>query len=272
MKKHVLNFGVSANHDLITVISNFAVPASISDYDAFITDPALLQPGIPTELCVRRQQEIHDLVMLKGGLAICILRKPLLLGYGLGGRQADSFSIFDSLPLTAIETVRVGLRAGSGSQIEVVKSAMGPLAHYLRILKGALNFVAYLTTPNQDLESQGGTIFAVDSVSHPVAVEFALGAGRLCFVPVAQTDPERIGSAVIRVLEAHYGGPSEIEPPTWAAAVSIPGADANDSEIAELEAKQEEIRIAAEQLKWQREQLLNYRVLLFGYGKSVLEQ
>ena len=30
----------------------------------------------------------------------------------------------------------------------------------------------------------GGTVFAVDSVGHPVAVEFAIGEGRICFVPL----------------------------------------------------------------------------------------
>jgi hypothetical protein len=82
---------------------------------------------------------------------------------------------------------------------------------------------------------------------------------------------DRIGAAVKGVVEAHFGGPTEIEVPAWATHVPVPGADANDGQIAELEIKREQIHAHISRLEAQRSELLNYRSLLFGHGKTVLE-
>jgi hypothetical protein len=75
----------------------------------------------------------------------------------------------------------------------------------------------------------------------------------------------------VRVVEAHFGGPSEIEAPAWSIEVVVPGANAHDSTIADLGEKKKQIETEIQQLKQKRADLLNYRVLLYGYGKSVLE-
>jgi hypothetical protein len=81
----------------------------------------------------------------------------------------------------------------------------------------------------------------------------------------------RVGSAIVRLVEAHYGGPGEIEAPAWLVEVTVPSATASDATISELESRKQHIGAEIRQLVEQREHLLNFRVLLYGYGKSVLE-
>ncbi len=82
---------------------------------------------------------------------------------------------------------------------------------------------------------------------------------------------DRVGSAIVRVVEAHYGGPREIEAPAWLVEIGVPGATAHDGAIRELEEKKGQIDAEVQRLSQKRADLLNYRVLLYGYGKSVLE-
>jgi hypothetical protein len=115
-------------------------------------------------------------------------------------------------------------------------------------------------------------VFAVDSVPHPISIELTVGAGRICFVPIPGGEiKDRVGSALVRLVEAHYGAPSEIEAPAWLLGVEVPGATAHDSAISELEERMRGTESEVAHLKQERADLLNYRVLLYGYGKSVLE-
>lgn len=113
---------------------------------------------------------------------------------------------------------------------------------------------------------------AVNSAGWPVAVEFVSETGRVCFVPVPEDVPDgQLGAAVARMVEEHFGGPIEVEVPTWLGGVSVPGADANDARIAELKKSAEQIREELSSLENERTELLGFKVLLYGYGKSVLE-
>ena len=188
------------------------------------------------------------------------------------GRPADTYGILDQAGGNILAHIRGGLRPGQGSHVEVIPSAKGASAGYFRVLKGALLFGAYLDTEPGTLNAVGGTVFAVDSVSHPIGVEFAVEAGRICFVPIPEGVPgDRVGSAIVRVVEAHYGGPSEIEAPSWAVDMAVPGSTSHDATITELEHKKGQIESEIVQLSQKRADLLNYRALLYGYGKSVLE-
>jgi hypothetical protein len=273
VKKRILSFGFPATHASITLLGNFSEPVSVSDFDAFVFDPSFLQAlGVNTQDYVRRQNEIRDLVAGKGGVVVCPMRPNYSLGFQRGTQTADTYGVLEEVASGPLGHIRSALRAGSGSHVEVLPGARGASAGYFRILAGALCFVAYLDTAHSNLTGVGGTIFAVDSVSHPIGVEFAIGAGRICFVPVPDgATGDRVGSAVVRIVEAHYGGHGEIEAPAWSVDVTIPGATAHDGRIAELDAEKGRIEAEMSELKHKRTDLLNYRVLLYGYGKSVLE-
>ncbi len=273
MKKRILSFGVPTTHDVVTALGNLDVALSVSDYDAFVFDPSALSQGAVTpENYVRRQNEIRDLICGKGGIGICLMRPNSNLGFGISSGAADTYGLFGLAVPNALSQIRPVLRAGWGSHVEVVPSARGASAAYLRELRGALCFAAYLDTNATNLADVGGTVFATDSVTHPIAVEFVAGAGRVAFVPVPQgAQPERMGAAIIRVVEAQYGGLGDIGAPAWATGVSVPGATAHDGRITELEAEKERVKAEISKLKQERGDLLNCRVLLYGYGKSMLE-
>jgi hypothetical protein len=274
VKKRILNFGVPASHELITGLGGFNDPVSISDFDAFVFDPITLrQIGVSSENYARRQAEIRDLVDEKGGVAICLMRQndPVDVAVA-GGRGGDTYGVFDLVAPNVLMQVRTALRAGGGSRVTVLPGAKGASAGYFQVLTGALSFAAHLETASANLEQVGGTVFAIDSVGYPIAVEFAVSGGRICFLPVPDgATGDRVGSAIVRIVQAHYGGPSEIEAPAWSVDVPIPGAIAHDPRIAELEGRKEQIEAEVEQLRQKRANLLNYRTLLYGYGKSVLE-
>jgi hypothetical protein len=275
VKKRILNLGLPATHDLITNLGGGLNDAlSISDFDAFVFDPPILQQsGVSYDAYVRRQHEIRDLLAGKGGVVVCLLRPIAPFGFAHSARgAADAYDLFDLVAPDALVQIRSALRAGRGSRVDVVPSAKGASAGYFRVLLGTLRFAAYLDTAPANLEGVGGTVFAVDSVPHPIGVEFAVGAGRICFVPVPEgATGDRVGSAIVRLVEAHYGGPIEIEAPPWLVEVGVPGATAHDTTIAQLEEKKGQVEAEVAQLTQKRTDLLNYRVLLYGYGKSVLE-
>jgi hypothetical protein len=274
VKKRILNFGVPATHELITGLGSFNDPVSISDFDAFIFDPlALKQGAVSHENYARRQAEIRDLIVEKGGIAISLLRQNHSVGVPYSGAQGgDTYGVFDPAGPNALAKVRGALRAGSGSRVEVLSSAKGASAGYFQVLAGALSFAAHLETGTANLEAVGGTVLAVNSVGYPIAVEFAVSGGRICFLPVPDgATGDRVGSAIVRIVEAHFGGPSEIEAPAWSLDLPIPGANAHDPKIAELEGRKEQIEAELVQLRQKRANLLSYRTLLYGQGKSVLE-
>jgi len=276
MKYRVLNFGFPATHEGITTPGQLIDPSSISDYDALILDPL---PGILTAgaqafgatVVQRRQREIHDLLLKKSGIVICVLRPSLPINVqGMG--LLHTYSLLDQASHRTAELVHARVRQGQGLQFKVISQARALVSRYFRVLGPNLRFDAFLDATEPELGQSGGTLVAVDSVGYPVSVEFMVEGGRLCFVPPPFNVPgERVGAAVMRVVEAHFGGPGEIELPAWAKDISVPGADSNDGRIAELEKRREDLEAEISRLREKRSELLDYRRLLFGYGKTVLE-
>jgi len=122
------------------------------------------------------------------------------------------------------------------------------------------------------LNQLGGTAFAVDSVGNPIAVEFSVGEGRICFVPPPTNIPaDRMGAAIVKVITAHFSKSTEIDAPAWTAAITVPRANIHDGDIAELTKRMEELAREISVLKNDRDELLKYVRLLFGSGKAMLE-
>ncbi len=135
-----------------------------------------------------------------------------------------------------------------------------------------MRFVAYLDAAPEAFANLDGKVFALDSVSHIIGVECAIEGGRIYIVPVPDgATGDRVGSAILRVVEAHYDGPAEIEAPPWSIEFTVPGATAHDAAISSLELEHGRLEAEIEILRQKRTDLLNYRILLYGYGKSLLE-
>jgi hypothetical protein len=272
MKRRFLSYGISASHNTLTPLADFSAPLSISDYDAFIFDPlAFGGHAFQGQVFHRRRKELSDLVQVKGGIIICILNPDQQVNFGIGGITSP-YNLLDTVAPQAMNLVRNSVQLGEGSQLKLIQTARGALSAYFRVLRENLRFAAYLNTDDASIVRTGGVLFAVNSVGSPIAIEFSVGAGRLCFVPVPHGIPgDRAGAAFAQVIEAHFGGPTEIELPDWATSVIVPGADSHDARIAELEVRKDQIVDEISELNAKRLSLQNYRTLLFGSGTAVLE-
>jgi len=271
MKLRILNFGFSATHRQFTELADFGDPASISDFDAFVFDPMVFQGKTVSGIFNRRKQEISDLVHLKGGIVVCPLRANIFVNFQ-GSGSVRAYELVDDLQPKASGFIQNLIRAGEGSRIRTRPGTRGVITQYLRVLQDNLRFAAHFETGIANLETAEGTVFAVDSVGYPIAVEFRAGDGRVCFVPVPHAATgDRVGSAIARIVEAHYGGAADTEIPPWADQISVPGAAAFDSQIAELEQKRDQIGEQLASLSAKRAVISNYRRLLYGSGKAILE-
>jgi hypothetical protein len=272
MAQRIANCGViTVKHVRVTNLS-FYEPTCFSDFEALIFDPAVITGArVPREAFLRRQAEVGDLVNRKGGLLVCVLRPPGSTTIVDAG-NVDALSVLDTASIRAVGMVREALRSGTTTQWNLVKGASRVAAAYLRALDGGLNAEAFVQADEARLKDYGGTSVAANSVGWPVSVEFLSGTGRICFVPVLRNDRvERLGSALTQMVEEHYGGAVEIEAPPWVEAIVVPGANARDAEIARLKAESLHISGELAHLDGARSELLSFRVLLYGYGKSLLE-
>lgn len=262
MKTRILNYRVGATHDLISILSSIQDSVSVSDFHAFVYDPAVLStPGLSSLDIHRRQSEIRDLLRKKGGIVICVLRP-----------EAGSDWMFDLAAPTIATLVRGAVRQGTGSQFKTLPSARGVAGGYFQVLKGTLHFTAHLELSESQITQAGGTIFAVDSVGYPIAVEFLVDEGRICFLPPPNNIPaDRMGAAVVKVITTHFNKTAQIDAPAWAGEITVPGANIHDERIVELTQRTEELAAQITSLKEDREKLLSHVRLLFGYGTAVLE-
>lgn len=271
MKLSILNFGVGATHQVIELLPNFGSNRSVSDYDAFLIDPfAQMNLGIDRATFERRQREIRDLVHRKGGIVICLLRPPAsVLVQTLG--DVGCYALLDLAAAVPVTLVKGRIRNGESTRWTLRRGANGVALDYFRVLQRQVRVESFLEASVAEVEGAGGKVLAEDSTSYPVCVEFVVAAGRICFVPFPVAVTDRTGAAVKRVVEAHFGGASEIEPPDWVQGTVVPGANANDGLIQELQGKKSELELQVSALEKKRDELLGLRALLFGYGKSVLE-
>jgi len=271
MGRRILSFGVAATHARITALSAFGDVVSISDFDAFALDPHVLRAGVNHEVLSRRQAEIRDLVQRKGGLLLCILRPPCQMQTTMGGVQ-DVLNLLDMANPQIVAIVKSGLRMGTATKWGLVGPRKGVTFGCVQSLGNRLRPEAFLELERGFSEGVGVLTVAENSAGWPVSFEFACGPGRLCFVPVpVDVKDSQLGAAVARMVEEHFGGSVEVELPEWVSGVSVPGAEANDARIAELEKQREEVAVELARLSEEKSRLLNFRVLLFGYGKSLLE-
>jgi len=236
---------------------------SASDFHAFVYDSAGLRSdrNYSSQDIQRRQMELRDLMHRKGGIVVCILRP-----------EASADTLLDLAASNITNFVRGTTREGYGSHFKTLQPARGTSRGYFQILRETLHFTAHLEASEAQITALGGTTLAVDSVGYPIAVESPVGEGKICFLPPPNNIPaDRMGAAVVKVITTHFNKTGEIEAPTWAGDITVPGANIHNEQIEELTKRTEELAAQITALKNDREKLLSYVQLLFGYGKAVLE-
>jgi hypothetical protein len=269
MKRRILNYHFPATHDSFTTLSSIDAPESISDFDAFIFDPTSLGNQSLTAF-ERRQTELFDLVHKKGGLILSILRPNMVVN--ASGRSLYAYALLERVAPAIMEMFYNSVQAGAGSQVAPVLSARGPSLAYFQALRGCLAFVAHLSITESQVKERSGTILAVDSVGYPIAVEFRVAEGLLCFVPIPHNvTGDRTGAAIVKTVAQHFNKPTGLDAPSWASEMSVPGASLYDERIAELGKQRERLSLEISGLEDKRDELRKYLRLLFGYGKAVLE-
>lgn len=85
MKLRILNYGVTATHGFISNLGSIREPHSVSDFHALVYDPDSFRAdsNYSTADLQRRQAEVRDLILRKGGIVIYLLRPDAnLTAYG----------------------------------------------------------------------------------------------------------------------------------------------------------------------------------------------
>ncbi len=273
MKLTVLNYRINATHSLITDLGSIRDSQSISDFDAFIFDPGALTVGESQDAGSfnRRKTELRELIHVKGGVILGFLRPTGFVGVpNLPGQ--NTYSLLQDASGGIAKLMSDYAKLGQGSHATVIRGRHGASTEYLRVMGDDLSFEAFLQIPEENITAQNGKVLAVNSVGWPIAVEFAVEEGLVCFVPVPPgIDASRLAAAIVNTVSAHFDNPSEVEAPLWASQVEVPGANVHEQKIATLKKEREAIDGEVSALEGRRQELLSFKGLLFGYGKGVLE-
>jgi hypothetical protein len=80
-----------------------------------------------------------------------------------------------------------------------------------------------------------------------------------------------LGAAIVKIIATHFTRTASVEAPGWAGEIAVPGADIHNQQIGQLQERMQELETQISSLKEDRDNLLAYVGLLFGYGKAVLE-
>jgi hypothetical protein len=143
---------------------------------------------------------------------------------------------------------------------------------YIRVLKKNLQFAAYLSMGESQVAQQSGTAFGVNSVGLVIAAEFPIGEGLISFVPIPHdVTGDRMGAAIVQTVAAHFNKQTDMDIPEWAQGIAVPGAQAYAGKIAGLTSQRDALTEEISSLLSAQNDIANYRRLLFGYGKGVLE-
>ena len=294
MKPRILNSGILANHDRLSRLSSFADPVAISDYDAFCFDPDAFAREIITNSTIigpaayqsrsddngyqirnavlRRRTEVNSLLTKKGGIVVCLLRPSNIYfdAFAEGRHLEFNKYAYISTFSSELDTAIARIQEGSGQSLKILNSSAGVAHIYLQILKGHLSFHASFAPWPSAIDSR--TILAENSIGNPIAVEFEISGGKVCFLPVATEVPgERLGAAIVQTVDRFFAGDIGMPEPNWADVITVPGTERYNPKISDLENTLDEIAHEIQTLKGERQRLNDFKKLLYGYGMGVLE-
>lgn len=215
MKLKIAGFGGSAQHAAIEQLA-FDSPQSLSDYDGILFDPAAFGAGLVVtnpaamakfgEVIARRQKELAAFLSQKSAVLVCYLRPARSSPF-------NDYSFSHPLRLESGQPLPLAkIQAGVGFKYKLCQ-VDEPARAYFSILQGKLKIEAHfegISVPHP------GIVLATDPFNQVVAVTYNFaGGGKIYFLPIPNVGKEvgRIGSAVVSLVRAYYGGSLDTSEP-----------------------------------------------------------
>jgi hypothetical protein len=282
-------------------IDNYSVltAPSYSDYDAVCVDPASITRSVrelvedgrefeafdgrpvlnaPTSASavsgadqVRRRAEETRRLLDTGGTVI-VFGRPDATQNGLQGFEGcDRYSW---LPAPAgLSWGPPYLRAAEGKTVRIVAEDH-PTAGLLREARSAIGYRATFDDRQPEVR-RAGRVIATGGSGLPIAMEFALGPGRIVFLP-ALNDDATSGRAdfaqglvdAARRLDAHAEPGSA---PYWVRSLPVPGLEQVEAELEEAETAAVEASAHAAAVRERHDDLARHRRLLWEDGAPVVQ-
>ena len=289
MKLRIVSFGIEAKNERITNLDSLQDPRSISDYDAIVFD-SLRVGGLIRGLfgaaqvsetdariaaLERKTTEVAELIGRKGGVAVCLMRgdDPVTITVQRRPtpfyRSWSSYFLLERLRLSNSRPLpTAAIAPGQGVTMTLLPSAPAAGGKYFRLLGNNLRFHAHFVNP---IELPARPI-AENSIGNVVAAQFPVAGGWVLFLPIGEGVPaEQLGAVFVEVIAMLLKGEPDIEQPSWADAISVPGGHRDDPEISQFRAQIRDLKERLRTLEERKSERLGHRRLLFGTGKAVLE-
>ena len=256
MSARLICLGFQARHDAIRCV-DFDDPASLSDFEAAVIDPAGLtalwagqdsRRMTPAErrslashlahLVWRRRNEAAELLR-RGGTILCFLRPVgppvrLVRSDAQGGRVV--LHAYSWLPRE--RALRSLVVASARSAGVLPTDASHPAWRLLSSL--GERPMAEAVIANDALPS-GCRVVATNEEGQAAALEVSAGEGKVLFVPPLRGEPEEVGRVLAAFFAPPHEAPAETPPPAWLDQALLPGQRELAERLEELEAEIERL-------------------------------
>jgi hypothetical protein len=269
MKLRIANIGVPANHEALTTLP-LRSTHSLSDFDALIFLPSVVGKAASADIAdpttrfgelVLKETQVQELLNQKAGVVLVLLTSTEDGAY-INGRVFDGYYLLGS-SLAG----KFSVKPGTGTSYKLAPTASSAGRKYFRTLEGHLQFDGYLSKI-----PEGATVIAHNSVDQVISAQVNVGNGKVIVLPLpAGVTLERIGAAVVETVIALLKDDPEIVEPDWASSILVPSSNSHDALITELRNRHRDIKEQLKELESKKANLLRFRHLLYGTGKTVLE-
>jgi len=293
MRDRILAIGLDARHERIDT-AGFSAVAPLTDYPVVVLDPASVSalwsrvvPGADRRLLTdsetdgglgntlvevirRRRREAAEL-LAAGGLLVCVLRPvdtPLHVrrrgprGEGLAILHAYSWLPGDP------SLARLAINAERERGIQLVDDAHPAL----RLLRAQGEPLLDACVTNEQLDP-GWRVLATDRLGRPVALEVAVGQGRVLFVPpIAARDAAERGA----LLVSHFApapapeAPKPTPEPDWMADCLLPRRAELAARVGQIQSEVERLQAEVAQARLLHAELCELGKLLYASNAAEL--
>lgn len=273
----------------------FASAPTFFDYDAVVVDPQALSqlieavvdgsadhrtrsgeravngPTAPDSFALadllRDRRDETARLLTCGGLVVCFAYHNVVHQRVAGFNDCDRYCWLPAPP--GIEYREPFLRRGSGSEIPLTDYDQ-PFGTYINQLRGKLTYHAYFAEDAPGFAG-AGRVLARSAGGAAIAVELAVGQGRIVFLPPLARPPTAdqryaVSNVLQEAIRQTLRLASTSSAPSWLAGYQLPG-------LAErLAARDKAQRLLSEASEDAVEEPERYRRLLWQEGKYSLEE
>ena len=297
MTQPILALGLDAAHERIERAA-FDAPVSLADGELALLDPAALPalwshvaPGADgkrmtnaetdggfgyglIELLRRRRREVAELLAAGGTLA-CLLRpvgSPLYVRRqtrrGPAAVIVHAYSWLPDDPALA----KLVIAAAPGRE----PRAADPDHPAWRLIEAQGGDAAHEACVANEQLNPAWHVVATDRLGRPVAIEVAIGPGRLVFVPPVAGDADRRGELLVRCFapepeeQALPEPPPAAAPPEWLTENLLPGQAKVSVDLEDLAERLEQLHVELADLRARNGELCELSRLLYAASAGEL--